>query len=81
MTVSFDNAGSHTTAYWGESCGASTSGGTIVNINPLGTTGNACNPKEDATSWQIQGGITKNWFGMGNTAIYGEYASGHGLGC
>ena len=23
--------------------------------------------------WQIQGGITKNWFGMGNTALYGEY--------
>ena len=28
----------------------------------------------NAWMWQIQGGITKNWFGLGNTAIYGEYA-------
>jgi hypothetical protein len=30
----------------------------------------------DATSWMIQGGITKNWFGMGNTSFYGEYGRG-----
>ena len=25
------------------------------------------------TFWMIQGGITKNWFGLGNTSFYGEY--------
>jgi len=30
--------------------------------------------KADATQWMIQAGITKNWFGFGNTAIYGEYS-------
>jgi hypothetical protein len=29
--------------------------------------------KKDATQWLIQAGITKNWFGIGNTALYGEY--------
>ena len=29
--------------------------------------------KKDATAWLIQAGISKNWFGIGNTAIYGEY--------
>ena len=23
--------------------------------------------------WLIQGGISKNWFGYGNTSLYGEY--------
>jgi predicted porin len=27
----------------------------------------------DATIWLIQAGISKNWFGMGNTSLYGEY--------
>ena len=27
----------------------------------------------DANIWMIQGGITKNWFGMGNTSLYAEY--------
>ena len=27
----------------------------------------------DAKFWMIQGGITKNWFGLGNTSFYGEY--------
>src|SRR5262245_14559758 len=30
--------------------------------------------KKDATQWLIQAGITKNWFGIGNTAIFGEYS-------
>src|SRR5262245_45015393 len=30
--------------------------------------------KKDATQWLIQAGITKNWFGFGNTAIFGEYS-------
>ena len=27
----------------------------------------------DAKFWMVQGGITKNWFGLGNTSLYGEY--------
>jgi len=27
----------------------------------------------DAKYWLVQGGITKNWFGLGNTSLYGEY--------
>ena len=29
--------------------------------------------KKDTAQWLIQAGISKNWFGIGNTAIYGEY--------
>ncbi|HWE15676.1 MAG TPA: hypothetical protein VG758_00620 [Hyphomicrobiaceae bacterium] len=29
--------------------------------------------KENTTLWYVQGGITKNWTGLGNTTIYGEY--------
>jgi hypothetical protein len=29
--------------------------------------------KSSATQWLIQAGIAKNWFGIGNTALYGEY--------
>jgi hypothetical protein len=28
---------------------------------------------KDATRWDIQAGIAKNWFGLGNTVLYGEY--------
>jgi hypothetical protein len=28
----------------------------------------------DTTMWQVQGGIAKNWTGIGNTALYGEFA-------
>ncbi len=78
MKSSYDNAGSTTTAYWGETCGAATAGGSQVNAIPAAPPAAAnatapCNPKADATLWSIQGGITKNWFGMGNTALYGEY--------
>jgi hypothetical protein len=27
----------------------------------------------DTTYWYMQGGITRNWTGMGNTVLYGEY--------
>lgn len=30
--------------------------------------------KKDASIWQLQAGITKNWFGVGNTSVFGEYA-------
>jgi hypothetical protein len=42
--------------------------------------------KRDSKAWQIQAGIAKNWTGLGNTAIYGEYSrltnwgAGFGLG-
>jgi hypothetical protein len=29
----------------------------------------------DARIWLIQAGITKNWFGLGNTSLYGEYGN------
>jgi hypothetical protein len=29
--------------------------------------------KKPADQWLIQGGISKNWFGYGNTSVYGEY--------
>ena len=28
---------------------------------------------KDATRWDIQAGIAKNWFGFGNTVLFGEY--------
>jgi len=44
---------------------------------------NAAN-KKDADQWLIQAGIAKNWTGLGNTALYGEYGVsndwGAGLG-
>jgi hypothetical protein len=84
MHVEYNNAGSTTTGYWGDFCGAATSGGTNVNKVPTPTTIGAvaagCNPKSDADFWQVQGGITKNWFGYGNTALYGEYSKSTNFG-
>jgi hypothetical protein len=34
---------------------------------------------DSGTLWQIQGGIAKNWTGLGNTVLYGEYAHGNNL--
>jgi hypothetical protein len=36
--------------------------------------------KDDAAHWLVQGGITKNWFGYGNTSLYGEYGKETGWG-
>jgi hypothetical protein len=40
--------------------------------------------KKNPDQWMIQAGISKNWFGLGNTALYGEYSRsndwGAGLG-
>lgn len=36
--------------------------------------------KNDGTMWQIQGGISRNWFGPGATTFYGEYGHGQGYG-
>jgi hypothetical protein len=30
--------------------------------------------RRDTTLWYVQGGIAKNWTGLGNTVLYGEYA-------
>jgi hypothetical protein len=30
--------------------------------------------REDTALWYLQGGIAKNWTGLGNTVLYGEYA-------
>ena len=29
----------------------------------------------DTTLWQLQGGIAKNYTGLGNTVLYGEFAN------
>ena len=29
--------------------------------------------KDTARQWMIQAGVTRNWFGLGNTSVYGEY--------
>jgi hypothetical protein len=29
--------------------------------------------RPDSTMWYLQGGISKNWTGLGNTVVYGEY--------
>ena len=34
----------------------------------------------DARFWMVQGGITKNWFGLGNTSFYGEYGEATDFG-
>ena len=35
---------------------------------------------KDSTQWLIQAGITKNWFGFGNTALFGEYSRNNDWG-
>ena len=44
---------------------------TIKAQNSL-TTGDF-DPGKDAHRWDIQAGVAKNWFGFGNTVLYGEY--------
>jgi hypothetical protein len=36
--------------------------------------------KPDASDWLVQAGIAKNWFGLGNTALYGEYGRAKDFG-
>ncbi len=38
------------------------------------TGGAAPSISTDSTLWYLQGGIAKNWTGLGNTVLYGEYA-------
>src|SRR5262245_32036219 len=59
-----DFSGTGSTAYWGQT-----------------TTGLPANTqKKDADQWLIQAGITKNWFGFGNTALFGEYSKSNDWG-
>ena len=36
--------------------------------------------KSDSDQWLVQAGIAKNWTGLGNTALYGEYSVSNGWG-
>src|SRR5215475_12994796 len=47
-------------------------GGNIVGA-PSNYWGQSTQNKKDADQWLIQAGISKNWFGYGNTSVYGEY--------
>ena len=56
-----------------------------VDFNAPGNAGNSAYwgqvaNKSDADQWMIQAGIAKNWFGLGNTALYGEYSVSHDFG-
>lgn len=46
----------------------------------MNTSGNgAVRAKQDATAnfWEVQAGVSKNWFGPGNTNVYGEVGQGN----
>ncbi|MGE3067041.1 MAG: hypothetical protein AB7K67_15765 [Hyphomicrobiaceae bacterium] len=42
--------------------------------------GQANTNRKDANQWMVQGGIAKNWFGLGNTVLYGEYIQNNDWG-
>ena len=56
--------GTGSTAYWGQ----------VANVGVVG------GQKSDADQWLIQAGITKNWFGLGNTALFVEYSKNNDWG-
>jgi hypothetical protein len=47
-------------------------GGNVIGA-PSGYWGESTTNKKPADHWLIQAGISKNWFGYGNTSVYGEY--------
>ncbi|MGE3702262.1 MAG: hypothetical protein AB7G08_26325 [Hyphomicrobiaceae bacterium] len=47
--------------------------GNIAPGAPSGYWGQGAGLKKDTAHWLIQAGISKNWFGYGNTSVYGEY--------
>jgi hypothetical protein len=69
QAVSFDNRVQND-LYWGTGsiCAAATQG-QLSAAEPCNGAGN----RKDAAQWLIQAGVAKNWFGLGNTALYGEY--------
>jgi predicted porin len=36
--------------------------------------------KAKADRWHLQGGVRRNWFGIGDTSLYGEYGQHNGFG-
>jgi hypothetical protein len=54
--------------------------GTTASNLATGYWGQTTDCRSDATQWLVQAGITKNWFGLGNTALYGEWGSNDGWG-
>jgi hypothetical protein len=46
---------------------------TKLNIDAQNPILGTFDPDRDASRWDIQAGIAKNWFGLGNTVLYGEY--------
>src|SRR5215831_13407954 len=47
-------------------------GGNVIGA-ASGYWGESTTNKKPADQWIIQAGISKNWFGYGNTSVYGEY--------
>jgi hypothetical protein len=58
--------------------GQNTSTTALAPVN--GFWGQAKQGANPADQWLIQGGISKNWTGFGNTAIFGEYSRNTGWG-
>jgi len=47
-------------------------GGRVIGT-PSGYWGETTTFKKPADQWLVQFGVSKNWFGYGNTSVYGEY--------
>jgi hypothetical protein len=60
--------------------GSSTDGSGSAASSVSGYWGQSTLDKKDTTHWLIQAGIAKNWFGLGNTALYGEYGKNEDWG-
>jgi hypothetical protein len=48
--------------------------GAYIRQDNDGNAANALGDREDTTLWYVNSGISKNWTGLGNTVLYGEYA-------
>ena len=65
--------------YWGTSSICSGSTGRVGAGSPPPVCDNT-GAKSDANQWHVQGGITKNWFGLGNTSLFAEYGRSNDWG-
>jgi hypothetical protein len=54
-------------------------GGNLIGA-ASGYWGESTTNKKPADQWLIQAGISKNWFGYGNTSVYGEYGKANDWG-
>ena len=52
----------------------------LAGLSPACSAQGANEHKKPASQWLVQGGIAKNWFGIGNTALYGEYGKANDWG-